>query len=326
MNVAASLSAHVAHDPGEAARVRLARRAGSGVVLSFGDVVPVATRVLVTGRLTPAALDACPQIERVVVPWAGLPPALVAVARERGLLVHNLHHNAASTAETAVALLLAAAKRVVPMDRALRAHDWSPRHADSPAVVLEDRTALVLGLGAIGMRVACALVGLGMNVHGIRRDADARRPALPGVPVHAPHALDALLVVANVLVVALPLTDATRGLLHAPRLARLPDGAVLVNVGRGEIVDEAALFAEVACGRIAAGLDVWWQYPTTKESRTSTPPSRFPFHELNNVVLSPHRGGSSDDVEERRMDALADLLRALASDAPPAAVDLAIGY
>lgn len=326
MTAAVPLPVHVTTDPGADARARLEYRVRGRVRLTFGDAPPADTRVLVTGSLPPERISACPQVDTVVVPWAGLPPALVAVARERGLRVHNLHHNAASTAETALALLLAAAKRVVPMDRALRAHDWSARYADSPAIVLEDRTALVLGLGAIGMRVACALVGLGMHVHAVRRDTDAPSPELPGVSVNGPHALDPLLVVASVVVVALPLTDATRGLLDARRLARLPDGAIVVNVGRGEIVDEAALYAEVSSGRLAAGLDVWWQYPKTDESRTHTPPSRFPFHELDNVVLSPHRGGSSDDVEERRMDALADLLLSLSGDTPPAPVDLARGY
>ena len=111
-------------------------------------------------------------------------------------------------------------------------------------------------------------------------------------------------------------------------LELLPKGALLVNVGRGPIVDEEALYEALTQGSLcAAGLDVWYQYPEDEVARLKTQPSIFPFHELENVVLSPHRGGASTVSQLRRMGALAEMLNTLAQGLPlPNRVDLTIGY
>jgi phosphoglycerate dehydrogenase-like enzyme len=103
---------------------------------------------------------------------------------------------------------------------------------------------------------------------------------------------------------------------------------VLVNVGRGPIVDEAALYAALRDGTLyAAGLDVWYNYPADEAARAHTPPSDYPFHELDNVVMSPHRAGSSVETEALRMVHLARLLNAAARGEPmPNRVDLEAGY
>ena len=102
-------------------------------------------------------------------------------------------------------------------------------------------------------------------------------------------------------------------------------GAVLVNVGRGPVVDAAALYDALANGRLhAAGLDVWWSYPRKGEERTE--PAPVPLHELPNVVMSPHRGGHCDRTDELRADALADLLNRLARGDDVRRVDPRRGY
>jgi len=95
----------------------------------------------------------------------------------------------------------------------------------------------------------------------------------------------------------------------------MPRGSVLVNVARGPVVDEEALFQNLLSGHLgAAGIDVWYSYPDTEESRMATNPSRFPFWDLPNVVMSPHRGGAFGlpGIEERRLRHLADMLLELA--------------
>lgn len=287
---------------------------------------PPSYEVLVAGRPEAGDVSTASGLRAVVIPWAGVPSETLKLMRDfPGITLHNLHHNAAPTAELAVALLLAAAKCIVPLDGALRKHDWRPRYEKSRSVLLCGKTVLVLGYGAIGKRVAAVCRALGMQVAGVRR-----RGAEPGTPdeVHAPTALHELLPRAHAVVVCLPLTAETEGMLGARELALLPEGALLVNVGRAAIVDEDALYDALASGRLgAAGLDVWYEYPANEEARAQTPPSRRPFGELDNVVLSPHRGGLCKQTEALRAAALAELLLAAAQGrALPGAVDLEAGY
>jgi phosphoglycerate dehydrogenase-like enzyme len=291
---------------------------------------PATYHILVAGRPQREHLIASPNLQALVVPWAGLPEATRQLMTEfPHIAVHNLHHNALPVAELALALLLAAAKSIVPTDRALRSHNWTPRYEPSPAVLLEGKTALILGYGSIGMRVARLCRGLGMKVIAIRRQAGTLSPDSPGeVSCASLEALHSLLPRANVLIICLPHTPETSGLIGAQELALLPAEAILVNVGRGPIVDEAALYRALQEGRLhSAGLDVWYNYPARQATRSHTPPSAYPFHELNNVVMSPHRGGLCMDTERRRMTALAALLNAAARGEPmPNGVDVRAGY
>ena len=225
--------------------------------------------------------------------------------------------------------MLAAAKSVVPVDRALRRDDWSLRYEPDRAVLLEGRRTLILGYGAIGRRIATACRALGMSVTATKRRLDDVPPDCPD-RVLPPDALHGLLPEADVLHVALPHTDATRGLIGEREFSLLPRNAVFVNVARAPIVDEEALFLALKERSIrAAGLDVWYAYPKSEEERSSTPPSRFPFRDLDNVVMSPHRAGafSVREVEEARVTALAETLNAAVRGEPvPHPVDVREGY
>jgi phosphoglycerate dehydrogenase-like enzyme len=237
-------------------------------------------------------------------------------------IVHNLHHNALPVAEHVIALLLAAAKSIVPMDRSLRRHDWTPRYEPDNTILLEGKTALMLGHGAIGQRVSRLCQGLGMEVLAIRRQATGGSPS---APVQAPQRL---LPQADALIICLPHTPDTTGLIGPDELALLRPKAILINVGRGPIVDEEALYHALRDGSLyVAGLDVWYNYPEDEAGRPHTPPSSLPFHELDNVVMSPHRAGHSADTEMLRITHLAELLNAAARGEPmPNRVDLASGY
>ena len=318
----------------EEARASLQRRLDAAIRLTAGPELPVpaAYQILVAGRPQRHELAASPQLQALIVPWAGIPESTRDLMREfPDVAVHNLHHNALPVAEHALALLLAAAKSLLPMDQALRRHDWRPRYEPNPSLLLEGRTALVLGYGAIGRKAADLCRGLGMDVIAIRRQVEApgrQQDAGAAVQLAPIHDLHRLLPRAGALLVCLPYTDDTAGLIGARELALLPAEAVLVNIGRGPIVDEAALYHALRDGRLyAAGLDVWYHYPEDVESRSLTPPSRYPFHELPNVVMSPHRAGGSTQTEELRAIHLARLLNAAARGEPvPNRVDLDAGY
>lgn len=310
----------------------LTRRLHPDVTLTTGELLqPASVNVLIGGWFTAEQLDACPNLRAVIVPFAGTPIETVRLLRGYPQLgLHSLHYNAAPTAELAMALLLAAAKRVVPIDRELRAFDWRSRYNVTEAVVLEGKTALVLGYGLIGKRIARACAGLGMQVLGVRRSEPEQAGALDaaGAAVYGVSALHTLLPQADVLLMVLPGTDATAGLVGAAELALLRPGAIVINVGRGPTLDEEALWNALQSGHLrAAGLDVWWKYPERLVNPDPTPPSRFPFHELDNVVLSPHRAGWLSESEHGRMEGLAAMLNAAARDEPiPSPVNKELGY
>lgn len=300
------------------------------VELLAAEALPagVSPRVLVQGVPDQAQLEACPELDYLMIPYAGLPKRTAELMRTRPAVgVHNLHHNAAPTAELAVALLLAVSKEVLVHDRELRQGDWRRRYADATTTTLSGGHAVVVGYGAIGQRVARVLIALGMRVSAVRRSAQAGdRHGM--VSLDPPSSLPKLLRKADAVVLCVPLTDATEGLLDAPMLRQIPATAYLVNVGRGALVDERALFEALRDRRLAgAGLDVWYRYPREESARADTLPSDWPFHELDHVVLSPHRAGKTRHNEERRARGLARLLRAAArGEAVPNRVDLDRGY
>jgi phosphoglycerate dehydrogenase-like enzyme len=322
---------HMAHPPLQEALEKLRARLRPEISLSLGPDVPDdEVEILVQGRVSASCLETFPVLRAIIVPYAGVPKQTREVLLELRpeLPVYNLHHNAVATAELAMALFLAAAKSLLPVDRRFRAHDWRTRYDGAHTLLLEGRTAVVLGHGAIGSRIARACRGLGMRVHAVRR-GDAP-PTEDGIEVHRNTALPQLLPRADALFIAVPLTEETEGMIGTSQIAQLPSSCVLVNIARGPIVDEQALYESLRDGRLAAaGLDVWYAYPPSQEARANTPPSRFPFHTLENVVMSPPRGGAFwlRELEQLRMDDLARVLNALArGESPPQRVDLAAGY
>jgi phosphoglycerate dehydrogenase-like enzyme len=168
-----------------------------------------------------------------------------------------------------------------------------------------------------------------MRVAAIRRRPERTESDCPD-EIHTVDSMQTLLPDTDALIVALPLTRRTESLVGERELRLLPKQAVLVNIARGPIVDEKALFDSLQSRSLkAAGLDVWYNYPQDPESRTNTPPSSYPFHELDNVVLSPHRAGALDmeRTEILRMEALARSLNAAARGQEiPFPVDVEEGY
>jgi phosphoglycerate dehydrogenase-like enzyme len=289
---------------------------------------PARYEVLVGGRPTKDHLTRAKQLRTWIIPFAGLPPGTRELLAEAPhVALHNLHHNARAAAEHAMALMIAASKSILPCDRSLRDGDWTPRYELARSMLLEDRTVLILGYGAIGRCLAPMCHGFGMRVIATRRSLDAATEQ-DGAVVHPAAALDELLPVADVVVVALPQTPDTTGLLDHRAFEMMKSSAILVNVGRGGIIDQHALHDALANGTIrAAGIDAWYSYPKDEPSRTSTRPGEPPFEQLENLVMSPHRAGHVEEIEMLRARDLAHSLRAAAEGRPiPHPVDPDRGY
>jgi len=320
------------HQEEQAAWDLLSAQLDSQIVLQTGKELPQPAdyEILVSGRPTAEQLDASPALHTLIIPWAGLSvPTGELLGKYPHLEVHNLHYNAVTTAESALMLLLMAAKLILPVERSFREHDWRPRHLyPNPSLMLSGKTALILGYGSIGRHVGKVCRAMGMRVIATRRSLDGGPPDDPYAEVYPAGELHRLLPQANVLIITLPLTPETDSLIGEAELNLLPENAILVNVGRGPIVDQAALYQALKDGHLhSAGLDVWYHYPPDETSRANTPPADFPFHELDNVVMSPHRGGGSMEVDLLQMEHLARILNLAAhGQALPNKVEPQRGY
>lgn len=300
------------------------------IIVTEGREIPEPAdyEILVHPNPSKAWIEASPKLRAVVIPWAGIPEKTRKVmAAYSQLSVHNLHHNNFNTAELGFALLLAAAKNIIPMDQALRKNDWTPRYQNSKAILLRGRTALILGFGEIGKALGSYCLALGMTVKATKMHPEANEDNL-GIEIYPDDQLHALLPDTDVLLIALPLTEKTENLITEKELSLMPKGSILINIGRGPIVNQAALYEAVKNEHLlAAGSDVWYNYPESKDSRTNTPPADKPFGELHNFVLSPHRGGFVIDVEKQRAVALANLLNTANRGLKiPNKIDLDAGY
>lgn len=265
------------------------------------DGVEQAEIAIAAGRareLLRAFLARAPRLRWLHVTSAGVNLALPELRERPGLTVTN---NSGSyniqVSEFALALILAAAKRLPDYQRAQQSSQWdrSPESAD-----LRDSRLVVLGLGSIGSEVARLAAAFGMRVVGVRRRPDG--PAVPGVErVVGPDRLPEVVSDADFLAITAPLTAATRGIVSRDVLARMKPTVWIVNVARGEIVDETALLEALQAGRIAgAAIDTWWLEPL---------PSTSPWWHLPNVIATPHAASSSPRLKERTRDLFLENLR-----------------
>lgn len=200
-----------------------------------------------------------------------LPPGVVLA---NGAGIHNT-----STSELALALTLASQRGIPDFVRAAESGTWA-HTGDYPS--LADRKVLILGYGEIGRAVARRVLAFEASVTAVASRARAGDELVDSV--HGTDELPALLPGHEVVIVVVPLTDSTRGMVDASFLAALPDNALIVNVARGKVVDTEALLAECRSGRLRAALDVTDPEPL---------PSDHPLWRLPNVLISPHVGGAS---------------------------------
>ncbi|MFC3688595.1 2-hydroxyacid dehydrogenase [Aquipuribacter hungaricus] len=221
--------------------------------------------------------------------WLGRLPDGVSLVNGRGA-------HGGATAEWAVTVLLAMRRGIPGFVRQQDRHDWSD--AGSPG--LQGAHVLVVGAGDLGEQTRLRLDGFGCTVTLVARTA---REGVRGT-----DELPELLPDADAVVLVVPLTDATRGLVDAAFLARMKDGAALVNAARGQVVDTDALLAELQAGRLVAGLDVTDPEPL---------PEDHPLWDAPGLLLTPHVGGQTGGSTERAWGVVREQLLALARGERP---------
>jgi phosphoglycerate dehydrogenase-like enzyme len=272
--------------------------------------------VLVSGSCPPNVAAAGKRLRLVHAAGAGTDGIDVA-ALPAGVQVANTFHHESSIAEYVVASAVLLRRRFVQQDAALRRDVWESPAYD-PGVpwthALGAATVGFVGYGHIGARAWAGFRAFGARGVAVTRRGDVDAAAEGLEWTGTTDDLDPLLAAADVIVVSTPLTDQTRGLIGARQLARMRPSAVLVNVGRGPVVDEEALYTALRDGTIGgAAVDVWYAYPA--EGNTAAP-SAFPFHALPNVFLTPHSSGLTRQTFEGRAADIAANIRRLDAGEP----------
>ncbi|MCZ7439322.1 2-hydroxyacid dehydrogenase [Micromonospora sp. WMMC241] len=218
--------------------------------------------------------------------WVGRVPAGVTLCDARG--VHD-----SATAEWVVAAILSALRGFAPLARAQARREWAYDEV-APTDELAGKRVLIVGAGSIGAAVRARLAPFEVSFTLV-----ARTPR-PDEGVHGVAELLALLPAADVVVLLVPLTEQTRGLVDERFLAAMPDGALLVNAARGPVASTPALVAELESGRLRAALDVTDPEPL---------PADHPLWELPNVLLTPHVAGSVRGLLPRAYRLVGEQLR-----------------
>jgi D-3-phosphoglycerate dehydrogenase len=264
-------------------------------------------------RIDAEALAAAPNLKVVARAGVGLDNVDVGAATARGVMVVNAPtSNVISAAEHAVALLLAAARRIPAADASLRAGRWD--RSRFTGIEVAGKTVGIVGLGRIGVLVAQRLAAFDVSLIAYDPYIQPGRAAHLGVRLVA---LDELLREADLITVHLPRTPETVGLIGAAELATTKRGVILVNAARGGLVDEAALADALRSGQVgAAGIDVYVTEPCTDS----------PLFALPTAVVTPHLGASTTEAQDKAGTAVAHSVRlALQGEFVPDAVNVQAG-
>jgi len=264
------------------------------------DVLVVRSRTKVTRRVVEAAR----RLKAVMRAGVGVDNIDLEAARERGVVVVNTPGAPAeSVAELTMAFALCLARRIPLLDRSMKEGRWLK---GTVGVELRGRTMGIIGLGSVGSIVARLAKAFGMRVVAYDPYVPRERAEELGVELLS---LEELLSTSDFVTIHVPLTPETRGMIGRREISLMKDGAFLINTSRGEVVDEEALYEALTTGKLAgAALDVYQREP---------PPPDHPLIKLDNVICTPHIGGSTGEAQLRIAESMAeDLLRIARGEEP----------
>lgn len=295
-------------------------------LLADSDVVVPGVDSLFVGAFF-QGVKASPKLRLLQIPFAGTdwlsPELLPAGAVAAGCGGHEV-----TMAEYTISALLEWEIRFRVMDPDFRSGSWTysgtSKEPHSYHGEIWNKTIGIIGYGGIGEEIAGRAKAFSMRTMGLKRSAMPCPPELDwlGASADDPDALMTLLTESDYVVLACDLNDQTRGMIGAAELAAMKPGAVLVNIARGEVADEAALYAALKTRDIAGAiLDCWYRYPARGLAPGEVPedpsPSSQPFLELDNVIVTPHCSAHSRQADYRRMLSIASNLDKFARGEEP---------
>jgi phosphoglycerate dehydrogenase-like enzyme len=284
--------------------------------------------IIASFRVPGEYIRKAPNLRMIQSFGAGIDLIDIDAVRERGdVIVCNSHVNSAEVAEYAISLLFAVAKNIIPSDRELRIGNWIHRWGSPvPNIEIRGKNVLIIGLGHIGVDIATRLRCFDTTITAATSSGTSRKADLVDKVVRIEDVKSSV-EESDFVILSLPLTDHSKGLVNREFFSWMKPTSILVNISRGQIVDELALYDALKEKRIhGAGIDVWWRYPSHWRG-TAIPPADVPFHELDNIVVSPHRAAYSENIERDQYQfAGENLLRFIRGETPLNIIDIERGY
>ena len=270
-------------------------------------------QVLLGGMLSEPVIKAAEHIKLFQIPWTGVDNIDFDLLQKYRIdCVCNSHSNGTIVAEHALALYFSVAKKIAYHDAQLRNGNWNRVSPDGNEVspfstTLSSKKTVLIGYGAVNRSIHKLLAGFEPQVSVVNRSGQLTG-ASASVDVYGYKNILTALDGADVVFVAVPLTKETNSLFNTRCFRSLNKNTILVNVARGSVIDEDALYTALSSQLIyGAGIDTWYNYPKPGESTSTFPSSDSPFHELTNIVMSPHRAGYVDTGFPHLDDAIKNL-------------------
>ena len=240
---------------------------------------------VIAGRLTAEEIDSVDKLKAVIVPFTGLNNFPIDIINKKNIKLYNTHANAPFVAEHAVAMALALMGKVVEFENDLKKGKWNrTKEADDMWTSIRNKNIGILGYGHIGKYIAKYLKAFDCYIIGFKRNLDLDSDDLAD---EISNNIDEVITKSDVLFNVLPLNPETKHVINAEKIAKMK-GKYIITVGRGETIHEEAMYNGLKDGILAgAAIDVWYKYPGKSEEPVM--PANFPFWELPNVVMSPHK-------------------------------------
>jgi len=269
-------------------------------------------------------------LKLIQVPWSGVDRLDFEMLRRYSIPVCSSHSNAGVTAEYAVSMMLATAKQLPLHDRYLRMGKWCRPRRDResiflPAEPVNGKTIGIIGYGTIGKKIADLLAGFSVKIQAVSTQEHTQVPEPLSLIVSSERMLH-VVEVADFLFITVPLTDNTRNMIDKAVFGKMKSTSFLINTSRGDVIVEEDLYNALKNNEIAgAAVDNWYNYPKPGEPDV-LPSRKFPFHELDNLVLSPHRAGNARGYYPNHDDAIENINRLAAGKPFINVLDLAKEY
>ena len=282
--------------------------------------------IIVGGRLTDEQLESAKNLKMQQIFGTGVNRHNLEFFKENNIAFCNSHAHSYIIAEHGFSLLVAVSKNLLSSDQKLREGDWDPQRGSS--VSLLNKTLLFVGYGVIAQHFQTFCEVFNMKYLAIKRTKDTD---VSSVKIFLPDEKKEAFKQADFIFNSLPLTEKTTDFIDESDFEVMKPEAIIVNVGRGETINDKALFDALKAKKIkGAGIDVWYNYPTNRggeQEPSPCYPSDYPFQELDNIIMSAHRAWVTDlSFFEFRKKLLENVNRFIRREELENIVDLDEGY